>query len=76
MQTLDQISPGHACVIHSIGGPPALVQRLVELGIMEGERLYVIARAPLGDPIEIESPLTRLSLRAAEAATIQVTPTN
>jgi Fe2+ transport system protein FeoA len=40
---------------------------------MEGEELMVVTRAPLGDPIEIESALTRLSLRKAEAAQVQVT---
>ena len=70
--TLDEVLPGGRCRIESLGGPPALVQRLLELGIMEGEELTVIARAPLGDPIEIESALTRLSLRRAEAARVQV----
>jgi Fe2+ transport system protein FeoA len=74
MPTLDQIEPGHCCRIDSLAGPPALIQRLLELGLMEGEELRVVTRAPLGDPIEVESALTRLSLRKAEAAQVQVTP--
>jgi ferrous iron transport protein A len=74
MTTLDQVPPGARCRIASLAGPPALVQRLLELGLMEGEELTVITRAPLGDPIEIESALTRLSLRRSEAAQVQVTP--
>ena len=70
--TLDEIPPGGRCRIESLGGSPALVQRLLELGMMEGEELTVVARAPLGDPIEVESALTRLSLRRAEAARVQV----
>ena len=70
--TLDEVPPGGRCRIESLGGPPALVQRLLELGIMEGEELTVVAHAPLGDPIEVESALTRLSLRRAEAARVQV----
>ena len=73
MATLDQIPPGGKCRIAALGGPPALVQRLYEFGLMEGEELTVVALAPLGDPIEVESPLTRLSLRKAEAAHITVT---
>ena len=71
--TLDEVGPGGRCRIASLNGPPALVQRLLEIGMMEGEDLTVIARALLGDPIEVECALTRLSLRRAEAAQIQVT---
>ena len=74
MTTLDQIPVGNRCRVHGVTGPPALVQRLVELGLMEGEEITVLARAPLGDPIEIDCPLTRLSLRRAEAAAVQVSP--
>lgn len=73
MPTLDQVPPGGRCRIALLGGSPALVQRLLELGLMEGEDLTVVTRAPLGDPIEVESVLTRLSLRKTEAAQIQVT---
>ena len=73
MPTLDQVPPGGHCRIASLGGSPALVQRLLELGLMEGVELTVVTRAPLGDPIEIESALTRLSLRRNEAAQVQVT---
>lgn len=73
MPTLDQIPPGGRCRIEAINGQPALVQRLYELGVMEGEFVAVIGRAPLGDPLEIETGLTRLSLRRSEAAQVQVT---
>ena len=72
MPTLDQVPSGGRCRIASLGGSAALVQRLLELGLMEGEELTVVTRAPLGDPIEIESALTRLSLRKTEAAHVQV----
>lgn len=74
MTTLDAVPPGSSARIESIDGPPALVQRLLELGLIEGEIVRVVTLAPLGDPIEIESPLTRLSLRKAEAAHVHVTP--
>jgi ferrous iron transport protein A len=73
MTTLDQVPPGGRCRIETIGGPDSLAQRLFELGLLEGEELTVIARAPLGDPIEIESALSRLSLRRSEAAHVRVT---
>ena len=74
MPTLDQILPGNRCRVETLRGSPALTQRLLELGVLEGEELLVVGRAPLGDPIEIESALTRLSLRRTEAAQIQVVP--
>jgi ferrous iron transport protein A len=73
MPTLDQVPPGGRCRIVEVGGSPSLTQRLLEMGLMEGEEVTVITRAPLGDPIEIESALTRLSLRRSEAAQVRVT---
>lgn len=73
MPTLDQVSVGRLCRIDCVTGPATLVQRLLELGVMTGEDVTVVNRAPLGDPIEIECVLTRLSLRKNEAAHIHVT---
>ena len=46
---------------------PKTVQRLYEFGLLEGEQIEVVARAPLGDPIEIRVGNSRLSLRKAGA---------
>jgi|GEM_PF-2593975 len=73
MPTLDQVIAGRPCRIESVSGPATLVQRLLELGVMAGEDVTVVNKAPLGDPIEIECALTRLSLRKSEAAHVQVT---
>ncbi len=72
MPTLDEIPLGRKGRIDSMSAPPGLLQRLLELGLMEGEEVRVVAHAPLGDPIEVESSLTRLSLRKAEASHIHV----
>src|SRR5207248_2843578 len=63
MPTLDQLRPGEAAVVEAVGGEPAVVQRLLELGLLEGERVELLTRAPLGDPLEIRVGPTRLSLR-------------
>ena len=39
MPTLDQVESGARCRIESLAGAPALIQRLLELGLMEGERV-------------------------------------
>jgi ferrous iron transport protein A len=72
MSTLADLSPGQSAEVLSLSGDPALVQRLYEFGLLEGERIEVIARAPLGDPIEIQLGNSRLSLRKADAAHITV----
>ncbi len=72
MPTLADLRPGQSAAIVSIAGAPALVQRLYEFGLFEGETVEFLATAPLGDPIEIRAGETRLSLRKSEAAGIQV----
>jgi len=72
MPTLDEVPLGRKGRIDSFSAPPGLLQRLLELGLMEGEEVRIVAHAPLGDPIEIVSSLTRLSLRKTEAAHIHV----
>ncbi|MDB5308731.1 MAG: iron transporter [Gemmataceae bacterium] len=70
--TLDQLRPPQRAEVISLSGEPGLVQRLYELGLFEGERVELVAIAPLGDPIEIRLGNSRLSLRKAEAAGIAV----
>lgn len=72
MPTLDELRPGQQAEVTAVTGDPGLVQRLYEFGLMEGERLELLALAPLGDPIEIRFGNTRLSLRKHEAAGITV----
>lgn len=72
MATLDQQQIGQTVRVERIEGSSALVQRLMELGLFEGELLQIVSRAPLGDPIEIEFAGNRLSLRNQEAAGITV----
>jgi ferrous iron transport protein A len=72
MPTLADLSPGQSAEVVSVSGDPALVQRLYEMGLLEGEHVEVVARAPLGGPIEIRFGNSRLSLRKAEAANVAV----
>lgn len=72
--TLDQAKPGERFRIESIRGAPDLVQRLTELGLLEGEEIEVLNLAPLGDPMEIEVNFTRLSLRKREASGVRLLP--
>lgn len=73
MNTLDQLQVGQRARVEAIAGTDALVQRLYEMGLIEGEEVEVIGFAPLGDPMEIRLRDYRLSLRKNEAARIHVT---
>jgi ferrous iron transport protein A len=75
MPSLDQLRPGERARVEEIHGDDAIVQRLLEMGLLEGEEIEVIAFAPLGDPLEIRLRDYRLSLRRSEAARVLVTTT-
>ena len=74
MTTLDQLRVGQRARIDSLQGTDGLVQRLLEMGLLEGEEVEVVGFAPLGDPMEIRLPDYRLSLRRTEAARVAVSP--
>ena len=72
MSSLDQLRTGDRARIASIQGDDAIVQRLLEMGLFEGEEVEVLGFAPLGDPVEVRVGNTRLSLRRQEAAAVSV----
>jgi Fe2+ transport system protein FeoA len=70
--SLDQLQAGQQARIEAIQAGGALGQRLLEMGLLEGELIEVVGFAPLGDPMEIRLRDYRLSLRRKEAACITV----
>ena len=72
MTSLDRLPVGARGRVRTVRGEPALVQRLGELGIFDGEVVELLGVAPLGDPIEIRVGDSRLSLRREEAAGIEL----
>lgn len=72
MPSLDQLRLGKRARVEAIRGDDAIVQRLLEMGLLEGEEIEVIGFAPLGDPMEIRLRDYRLSLRRSEAARVLV----
>ena len=71
--TLDQLQEGQRARIDSFVGDDVILQRLMEMGLLEDEEVEVLAFAPLGDPLEIRLRDYRLSLRRTEAARVRVT---
>jgi Fe2+ transport system protein FeoA len=74
MTSLDQLKTGQAARIVAVQGSDWVVQRLLEMGLLEGEDIEVMGFAPLGDPMEIRLRDYCLSLRRQEAARVVVEP--
>ena len=72
MASLDQLQRGQRATVTALQGEDAIVQRLLEMGLLEGEEIEVVGFAPLGDPMEIRLRGYCLSLRRREAARITV----
>ncbi len=70
--TLDQLHENQSARIEGFIGDDAVLQRLMEMGLLEDEVIEVIGFAPLGDPMEIRLRDYRLSLRRSEAARVRV----
>lgn len=69
--TLQDINPGQSCVVKAIRSNN-LRKRIIDMGLIIGTKVYVKKTAPLGDPVEIVVRGYSLTLRKAEARTIQV----
>lgn len=73
MLSLSELQAGQRARVESLEGDDFILQRLLEMGLLEGEEIEVIGFAPLGDPMEIRLRDYRLSLRRSEAGRVQVT---
>jgi len=69
--TLREIQPGQSCVVKHVFANN-LRKRIIDMGLITGTKIYVKKTAPLGDPIEIIVRGYSLTLRKAEARTIEV----
>lgn len=72
MPSLDQIPIGSRGFILAITGNDSIAQRLMEMGVIEGEPFRLVKTAPLGDPLEVEIHGYHLSVRKTEASRVQV----
>lgn len=74
MLPLPELPLNKPATICQIDGSDHITQRLLELGLLEGDPIEVIGVAPLGDPLEIRLQHGVLSMRQTEAARILVEP--
>jgi ferrous iron transport protein A len=59
-------------VVDSVDGDRAFRRRLMEMGLVPGTAVRVLAVAPLGDPLTLELRASKLSIRKREAAQVLV----
>ena len=69
---LSDLKPGQEAIITEFDSSDILL-KLMEMGCVPGERIYLEQVAPLGDPISIKISGYSLSLRLNEAQHINVT---
>lgn len=69
---LSDLKPGEHGEIIKIGAIGPIKRRLMDMGVLVGEKVKVEKIAPLGDPIEVTIKDYNLSLRKKEAEGIEV----
>ena len=72
MNNLKEVPVGRKAKVVRIHGEGAVKRRIMDMGITRGVEIYVRKVAPLGDPIEITVRGYELSLRKADAESIEV----
>ena len=72
MNNLKEIPVGGKARVVRIHGEGAVKRRIMDMGITKGVGIFVRKVAPLGDPIEITVRGYELSLRKADAESIEV----
>lgn len=70
--TLNEMVPGQECTIIDVNLDGAVLQRLLDMGFIEGTVLKVIRNAPLLDPLDVRIRGHLVAVRRKEAAGIEV----
>ena len=72
MNNLREVPVGGTAKVVRIHGEGAVKRRIMDMGITKGTEIFVRKVAPLGDPIEVTVRGYELSLRKADAESIEV----
>ena len=72
MNNLRNVPVGGTAKVVKIHGEGAVKRRIMDMGITKGVEIFMRKVAPLGDPIEITVRGYELSLRKADAESIEV----
>lgn len=72
MKTLRSAKIGENVKVVKLHGEGAVKRRIMDMGLTKGVEVTVRRVAPLGDPIEVTVRGYELSIRKADAETIEV----
>ncbi|MCG8344320.1 MAG: ferrous iron transport protein A [Chlorobiales bacterium] len=70
--TLSELKAGQSALVRKLSCSGSLKSKLIDMGVLNGERVQVIRKAPLGDPVEILIKQYKLTLRQKDAEGITV----
>ena len=70
--SLAQAPQSYPVRVTGIRGGSPITYRLMEMGLIEGARVEVLGRAPLGDPLHVRLGDYELSLRCEEAQLVDI----
>ena len=70
--TLSELKTGQSARISRLSCSGSLKSKLIDMGVLNGERIQVVRIAPLGDPVEVLIKQYKLSLRKKDAEGITV----
>ena len=73
MKTLKDAKVGETVTVKRLHGEGPVKRRIMDMGITKGVEIFIRKVAPLGDPVEITVRGYELSLRKADADSIDVT---
>ena len=72
--TIADMRTGSGAKILSVGGQRESRMHILGMGLIPGATVKVVKRAPMGDPIELQIRGFALSLRLADARSVEVEP--
>lgn len=70
--TLNELTPGQQCSIRDVNLDGAILQRLLDMGFIEGAMVSIVRNAPLLDPLDVRIRGNQVAIRRNEAAGIEV----
>ena len=70
--TLDELAIGRSATVLTVGGEGALRRHLLDMGLTPKTKVMVRKVAPMGDPIELYLRGYVLTIRAEDAAKIEI----
>lgn len=72
LKSVSELEAGEKGIIATFDDSNDISLRLQEMGIIPGEVVKVLRRAPMGDPVEVRIKEYNLSLRQKEADLIKI----